>query len=173
MAKKAPEKEPETGAMTEETPLPTPKKKGMSPIIYVVIAVVMIAAGYFGGSKFLGGSSGSGEEHTEKPKEHEPKVTEMVMIDDIIVNPAGTGGTRFLSCSIGFELVSHEAVLQFEKKQPMIRDALITILGAKTLEQLSDSKEKEITRYQIKKRTEQILNSSDLNGVYFTDFVLQ
>ena len=97
----------------------------------------------------------------------------MVMVDDIIVNPSGTGGTRFLSCSIGFEMAAGEAVKEFESRRPMIRDALITILGSKTLEQLSDAKEKEITRYQIKKRVEQLLNSQDLQGVYFTDFVLQ
>jgi len=55
----------------------------------------------------------------------------------------------------------------------MVRDALISILGSKTIEQLSDAKEKEITRYQIKKRVEHLLKTKKLEAVYFTNFVLQ
>jgi flagellar basal body-associated protein FliL len=41
------------------------------------------------------------------------------------------------------------------------------------MEQLSDPKQKEITRYQIRKRVEQLLKIEDLAAVYFTDFILQ
>jgi len=61
----------------------------------------------------------------------------------------------------------------FEQRQHLVRDALITILGAKTIEQLSEPKQKEITRFQIKKRVEQILKVDDLAAVYFTEFILQ
>jgi flagellar FliL protein len=178
MAKKGQEPDLEATAATEAAPIvKKPGRKG-GPLIYVVISVVMIALGYFGGTKFLGKSGDKQEaevsEAANKDESHgTPEKTEMVMVDDIIVNPSGTGGTRFLSCSIGFEVGSEEAVKQFESRRPMIRDALITILGSKTLEQLSDAKEKEITRYQIKKRVEQLMNSKDVQGVYFTDFVLQ
>jgi len=177
MAKKGQEPDLEATTATDAAPVVKPAKKG-GPLIYVVISVVMIALGYFGGTKFLGKSGDSHEaevsEAESKEESHaESSKTEMVMVDDIIVNPSGTGGTRFLSCSIGFEVGTEDAVKQFETRRPMIRDALITILGSKTLEQLSDAKEKEITRYQIKKRVEQLMNSKDLHGVYFTNFVLQ
>jgi flagellar FliL protein len=161
------------------------KKKGLpSFVIYIGILVVVIAGGYFGTTKFLG--SAQKDETPEVAGSKEPgqtvesdnggdalAETEMINIEDIIVNPSGTGGTRFLSASIGFEVTSLEAPKLFEKKMPMIRDALIAILGSKTIEQLSDPKEKEITRYQIKKRVEQLLKTDDLAAVYFTDFVLQ
>ncbi len=177
MAKKGQEPDLEATTATDAAPVVKPAKKG-GPLIYIVISVVMIGLGYFGGTKFLGKSGDTHEaevsetEHKEDAK-GTPSKSEMVMVDDIIVNPSGTGGTRFLSCSIGFEVGSEEDVKLFESRRPMIRDALITILGSKTLEQLSDAKEKEITRYQIKKRVEQLMNSKDLYGVYFTDFVLQ
>lgn len=178
MAKKG--QEPDLEATTStEAPVVAPKKKAGGPIVYIAIAVAMMVVGYFGGTKFLGkADSGHGEETAKEEKQEgtesdSPEKTEMVMIDDIIVNPAGTGGTRFLSCSIGFEISSEGTAADFESRRPMIRDALITILGSKSLEQLSDAKEKEITRFQIKKRVEQLLHSKDLHGVYFTDFVLQ
>jgi flagellar FliL protein len=176
----------------KETPSPEAepaKKKKIPPIaIYAVAGVVLLVAGYFVGTKFLGGSK-SGEEakteeskdakaegkekEKEKKKSKDEKPSAIFTMEDIIVNPAGTSGTRFLSISIGFEVGSPESLKLFEERQPLIKDALITILGSKTMEQLSDPKQKEITRFQIKKRVEQLLEVEDLAAVYFTDFILQ
>jgi flagellar FliL protein len=97
----------------------------------------------------------------------------MYAIKDIVVNPAGTGGTRFLSVSFGFDLNSKELAATFEQREPLVRDVLITILSSKTVAELTDPKQKEIMRLQIRKRLSQLLNTGDLTGVYYTDFVLQ
>ncbi|UCD94032.1 MAG: flagellar basal body-associated FliL family protein [Candidatus Zixiibacteriota bacterium] len=154
-----------------------PRKRSLL-FIYVAIAVVMAAGGYFVGTKLMHPSEETSaesatEKKTAKKQKRSNEPMEMFMMEDIIVNPSGTGGTRFLSVAIGFEIGSRETVLLFEKREPVIKDALITILGSKTIEQLSDPKEKEITRYQIKKRVEQLLQVDDLAAVYFTDFILQ
>lgn len=94
-------------------------------------------------------------------------------IDNIVVNPAGTGGSRYLSVSFAFELESKQAVGVFEDRSAIIRDALITILSSKSVSQLTDPKEKEITRLQIKRRIETLLKTQEIAGVYYTDFVLQ
>ncbi len=94
-------------------------------------------------------------------------------IKDIVVNPAGTAGSRFLSVSFGFELGSAELMTEFESREPIVRDVLITILSSKTLAELTDAKQKEVMRVQIKKRLSQVLETEELSGVYFTDFVLQ
>ena len=111
----------------------------------------------------------------EKKKEGEKGGGEGLIftIKDIVVNPAGTGGSRFLSVSFAFEFGSKDAASQFEGKEPQVRDVLITILSSKTLADLTDPKQKEVMRLQIKKRLMQTLNTEDLAGVYFTDFVLQ
>jgi flagellar protein FliL len=177
------------GAMAAEDGGKEKTKRKIPPLaIYAVIGLVMIVAGYFVGTNFLRSSGkNSGQETAGAEKKNEEKKAEkktdkkeksegagsVVNLDDIIVNPAGTAGTRFLSVSIGFEIGSPETAKLFEDRQPLIRDALITILGSKTIEQLSDPKQKEITRYQIKKRVEQLLKIDDLAAVYFTDFILQ
>ncbi len=94
-------------------------------------------------------------------------------IKDIVVNPAGTGGTRFLSVSFGFDLRSKELATAMEQREPLVRDVLITILSSKTVAELTDPKQKEIMRLQIRKRLSQVLQTEDLAGVYYTDFVLQ
>ena len=94
-------------------------------------------------------------------------------IDNIVVNPAGTPGSRYLSVSFAFELDSKQTVGLFENRNAIIRDALITILSSKSVSQLTDPKEKEITRLQIKRRIETLLKTQEIAGVYYTDFVLQ
>lgn len=116
-------------------------------------------------------------EHKKPPRKkksgHGSQETSIYTIENIVVNPAGTGGSRFLSVSFGFEIKSRELAREFEEKEPIIRDALITILSSKTVAQLTDPKQKEIVRYQIKKRVSKLMRTDELAGVYYTDFVLQ
>ncbi|MBK7140716.1 MAG: flagellar basal body-associated FliL family protein [bacterium] len=125
-------------------------------------------------------TSGHGEEKkpakkAEKEKSAHGEASESLVysIKDIVVNPAGTAGSRFLSVSFGFELGSKELMAEFETREPIVRDVLITILSSKTLAELTDAKQKEVMRVQIRKRISQVLETEELAGVYYTDFVLQ
>ena len=164
------------------------KKLIMFGGIGVGVVVIGVALALFVIKPMMSGSSDSpeatdkteqAESHAEKPKpkkhdSHGGEATSMIYaVKDIVVNPAGTGGTRFLSVSFGFELGSSELVSEFEERDPLVRDALITILSSKTVAQLTDPKQKEITRYQVKKRLEKLLDTDEITGVYYTDFVLQ
>jgi flagellar FliL protein len=171
----------DAGKAPDATP---PKKKSRLPLI-LILAGVCLAAGIGGAFMFLGGGSdsaaGSEDGHDtakkeEKSKGHGDKGSSgpiVYTIEDIVVNPAGTGGARFLSVSFGFELNSPSLATQFEQREPLVRDALITILSSKTVAQLTDVKQKEIMRLQVKKRLTQLLQTEDLAAVYYTDFVLQ
>jgi flagellar protein FliL len=164
--------------------------------IMLGIVVVMAVGGYFVTLKFVkpivgdesaelteGGDESGGDHDAPKKKKKKKKKSEhgkdgsvethIFEVGDVIVNPAGTGGTRFLSASIGFEVEDVATMELFKARQPQIRDALITILGSKNIEQLTDMKQKEIARLQIKKRVIKLLDTEELVAVYFTDFVIQ
>lgn len=113
------------------------------------------------------------ESNSHSKKQNAETESNIFMMKDIVINPAGTGGSRFLSVSFGFEIESSASLALFEEKEPVIRDALITILSSKTVAQLTDPKQKEIIRYQIKKRVSKLMDTDELAGVYYTDFVLQ
>ena len=113
------------------------------------------------------------ESTSHAKREHGEAESNIFMMKDIVINPAGTGGSRFLSVSFGFEIESSKLLAYFEEKEPIIRDALITILSSKTVAQLTDPKQKEIIRYQIKRRISKLMDTDELAGVYYTDFVLQ
>ncbi|RKX25530.1 MAG: hypothetical protein DRP45_05725 [Candidatus Zixiibacteriota bacterium] len=157
-------------------------------VIGVVLALFVIAP-------MMSGSDGGDEEQAEiteqqgesdshgKSKDAKKKKDDghgggggeslVYAIKDIVVNPAGTGGTRFLSCSIAFELGSSELVAEFEARELLVRDALITILSSKTVAELTNVRQKEIVRYMVKKRVSQLLDTEEIEAVYYTDFVLQ
>ncbi len=129
-----------------------------------------------GGTSQEKGPAGESSGETVKPHQtsgHESEASSIYTIKDIVINPAGTGGTRFLSVSFAFELQSAALQQEFETREPVIRDALITILSSKTVAQLTDPKEKELVRCQIGKRVAELLRTEQLAGVYYTDFVLQ
>ena len=171
----------------------SPKKS--SPMktygIYGAIVIVMIAAAYFVTLKvvkpmFAGSPTATGEvveteeaqtvEEEEGSDAHGSSDTpagNMFMISDIIVNPAGTGGTRFLSTSIGFEVEKSSASGRLTEKEAIIRDALITILSSQSIPELSDFRQRDRLRLVIERRVEKILKSEDIAAVYFTEFVLQ
>lgn len=184
-----PEDEKTTVEVSDEAQ-EAPKKKSNMMLFVIIGAVVLLGGG--GAFFFMSGGdeaaqvteethgqateeSQAGGHGEEAKSSHATKVGDAIMyaIDDIVVNPSGTGGSRFLSVSFGFELGNATLAGEFEAREPLVRDALITILSSKSVAQLTDSREKEIMRYQVKKRLEQLLKTDQLVGVYYTDFVLQ
>ena len=174
----------------------SPKKKGLNKLIVFgsiglgVVVLGVVLALFVLKPMMSGGDSDTASteqtQHDEKAKDSHQKSKKssghgesdgsgslVYAIKDIVVNPAGTGGTRFLSVSFGFELNSSGLATEFEEREPLVRDALITILSSKTVAELTNAKQKEIIRYQVKKRLSDLLETDDINGVYYTDFVLQ
>jgi flagellar FliL protein len=197
----APDDEKTTVQKTEDAPKDKPAKKGLNKLILfggigVGVILIGVVLALFVLKPMMSGSDGgetaaqveqgksNADAHQAKPAPkkkpaksgghgEEAPTALVYAIKDIVVNPAGTGGTRFLSVSFGFELDSPDLTAAFEERELAVRDALITILSSKTVAQLTDPKEKEIARYQIKKRLEQLLSTNEITGVYYTDFVLQ
>jgi len=177
------------GETAEKRSLPI-KKYG----IYGAIVVVMMAAAYFVTLKvvkpmFAGDGTAIEEKAEDKPKADqksekgghgskgekgsEENAGNVFLIEDLIVNPAGTGGRRFLSTSIGFEMSTADATGVMEQREAIVRDALITILSSQSIPELSDFKQRERLRQLIKLRVEKLLQTEDIAAVYFTEFVLQ
>ena len=55
----------------------------------------------------------------------------------------------------------------------MIKDALITHLSSRTIEELTDTQQRELMRDAILARINPIVKPHKVRGIYFLDFVLQ
>jgi flagellar protein FliL len=174
-----------------------PKKgRGLKMYFIIIIAlqVVLAAGGYFLVMKYMRPDPAfnqvieEGKKAEEKPKvEEAPK--QIYNIEDVVVNPAGTGGSRYLSVSIGVEMDSPKAEegggkkgegegeakpkSPLDEKKPQLRDALINLLSSKTIEQLTSVEQKDHLRTEIMEAFEKILAPAKVHNIFFIDYVLQ
>jgi flagellar protein FliL len=95
------------------------------------------------------------------------------VVKDLIVNPAGTNGTRFLLTTIGFAITTAEGLKEIEGKDVMVRDALNTILTSKDLVTLVNMEGRESVRKEIEEKVGGMLRNGRLTNVYFSKFIIQ
>ncbi len=106
-------------------------------------------------------------------KEGKTAGSSVAMLDEIIVNPAGTGGRRFLSTVVGLNLkkpATEESVIE---RMPLIRDAAISLLASKSLDQLASLSYRDTLRQEIQASVNIIMESEAVKGVVFSTYVLQ
>lgn len=98
---------------------------------------------------------------------------EIIRFEGIIVNPSGTMGSRYLSTTVGLEVSGEKNKLAVTEAEPMIKDALITHLSARTIDELTDSKAREQMRTDIRDLVNERIKPAQVSAVFFLDFVLQ
>lgn len=163
----------------------------MKSIVIIVGVVGVMAAAAFSLTKYVikpamvsMGSEAAGDRESRKTKTRSAKKpgkgaaekTELgavYLVPDILVNPTGTGGTRYLSATLGLEVAVPETVETLRERDVQVRDILISILSARSVEQLTDFQAREQMRREIKVRLNQLLGTEKLTAVYFVDYVLQ
>ncbi|MER3522575.1 MAG: flagellar basal body protein FliL [Ignavibacteria bacterium] len=115
-------------------------------------------------------------EHTESPaaeKKGDVREEYIYVIKDLIINPAGTNGQRYLLTTIGFNVSSEEARKELEKKELAVRDALNSILTSKTMDDLIDVSKRELLRQEIFTRCRELVKIGKLQSVYFSKYIIQ
>ena len=120
-----------------------------------------------------GKSSEHGETESVDAGKESGNEENIYVIKDMIVNPAGTNGQRYLLSTIAFNLSSEEALKSFEKKEIAVRDLLNSILTSKTMDQLIDVKQREALRQEIVSKSKALIGHGKLNSVYFSKYIIQ
>lgn len=122
---------------------------------------------------------GPGQDAPEKVEEAEVQALpgEQFKIDEIIVNPAGTAGRRFLR--LGLALEAHEGaegelvLAELEARQAQVRDLFIREFSTRTLEELTDPTVREELRAACQEKVNSVLVKGEIVNLYFTDYVMQ
>ena len=79
-----------------------------------------------------------GEETRESgPKKNAQEKPAVYRIDNIVVNPAGSAGARFLMASVAFELPDEKTASALREREVEVRDAVIATFESQTLEMLA------------------------------------
>jgi flagellar protein FliL len=145
-------------------------------MIGVPMFLVQVVVVYFLMAKFIGKPSTNSESSTAPTTEKtnvESAESNLMVIKDIIVNPAGTNGSRFLLATIGVDLNSPEALQELNKKEVQVRDVLNTVLTEKTLPQLIDITQREQLRTEIAQKLGVLITVGKVKNIYFSKFIIQ
>ena len=139
-------------------------------------------------SKKSGGHGEAGDSTSEDPAadeehadggeaagggEHGAVAPPLYTISDLVLNPAGSGGTRFLMLSVAFDVKDSAAVESLKQRDAEIKDAVLALVGAKTVEQLSEVSSREPLKVEIKDLVQKIARKKFIKRVSFPQFVIQ
>jgi flagellar FliL protein len=109
----------------------------------------------------------------KKEKTEKDALGEFYMIEDLVVNPAATGGRRHLLVSLGLEY--HDPLLKEEltRRDPQIRDNLITLLAGQEVSVLANIQYRENIRQALLDAVNYYLTEGKVARVYFVKYVFQ
>jgi len=117
-------------------------------------------------------SKSEGGEHGEKGEKKTGAVVHMM--ENLVLNPSGSNGTRFLMAAVAAEVKDEKVKDEMTGRDAELRDAVLRLLGERTVDQLSDIAQREL----LKKALTDSLNArlaskSAVKRVYFPQFVIQ
>jgi flagellar FliL protein len=149
-------------------------------ILIVVLLVLVLAIGGVVAYLMLSGDEAEDatvvkQEKVEK-KRHRGDDTEvgpMYPLDKFTVNLMSENGRRFLVVKMNLEQDSEELTPELDKKTPVLRDIVISILSSKTVEEITTAKGKEKLKEEIIAQINRHLDDGQIRHVYFTEFVIQ
>jgi flagellar FliL protein len=94
-------------------------------------------------------------------------------IENIVINPAQSAGTRFLMVSVGFGLKDAHGVESIALRDAELRDIIVRTLGSKTVEELSDMATRDTLKSEIRQKAVGLIGEAALLDVYLPQFVIQ
>ena len=95
-------------------------------------------------------------------------------ISDLVLNPAGSGGTRFLMLSVAFDMKDSSAVDALKQRDAEIKDAVLALVGSKTVDQLAEVSSREPLKIEIRDLVSKITKKPKaIKRVSFPQFVIQ
>ena len=107
-------------------------------------------------------------------KKGEPVAVEAsYTFENVVVNLAGTMGTRYLKTTFMVTGTDPQLRAQFEANRPRLIDVSLNVLSSLTLADLDEPGAKNILRAKLRDAYNQALGRKVAEEIYFSDFVVQ
>jgi len=95
------------------------------------------------------------------------------LLDNIVMNPSGSNGQRFLLLSVAYELAGAPGVEKMKQRDAEIRDLVQRVVGRRTIDQLGDLQQRDLLKVDVAKATEEVVGAKTVKKVFFPQFVIQ
>jgi flagellar FliL protein len=119
------------------------------------------------------GTSTASAEPSEASAEPPPDFGSFYEVENMIINPAESQGSRYLMVNVGFESDQEIVLTELENKEVVIRDRVIKMLGEFTVPELSDIDRRAFLKDTLLTSVNQVLQDGEVRRLYFTQYVLQ
>jgi flagellar protein FliL len=173
----------EAPAATEEAPV----KSGPKGFVLIGVLVLSLLAGGAGGAFMVGpmiarksgyltdssavhgDSAASGEGHGEAAGAN------LHLIDNLVLNPAGSGGSRFLMMAAAVEVKDASMVEELKSRDAEARDIVLRVMGGKTVEMLSRMTYRDSLKAELADSLGTLFakDPAAIRRIYFPQFVIQ
>lgn len=98
---------------------------------------------------------------------------EVLLVENLVLNPAGSGGGRFLLFSVGMEVATPAALASIKERDAELRDLILTHIGAKTLDQLTEVTARDSLKLELETALSERFGKKSVRKLYFPQFVIQ
>ena len=114
-----------------------------------------------------------GEKGKEGEKGASSAETSVLTLENLVLNPANSTGTRFLLLSVAIEAATPAVVTEMKARDAELRDLILSSLGTKTVEQLTDMAFREPIKKEVLSAITSRFGKASVKRLYFPTFVVQ
>ncbi len=160
----------------EEAPAATPPKakRWMTPAVIGGAALFGILTARFAVAPQL---TANQDEHAEAESgastEQDRPVGRMFEVGNLVVNPAGSHGTRFVMASVALEVTTELEEQTLIEREPHIRDLITSVFEARDLQELTMPGARDSLKEALRVAVAELLNPGADLQVYLPQFVIQ
>lgn len=94
-------------------------------------------------------------------------------VENLLVNPAQTGGSRLLMLTAALEVDDQAGVDRLVERDAQVRDAIMGVLARKNVVELVDMQGRDDIRGEITAAIDSVMGSPTVRGIFFPVYVLQ
>jgi flagellar FliL protein len=126
-----------------------------------------------------GGGDHAADEHADEGDEHAEGDSSsgappaVMTLENLVLNPAGSGGSRFLLLTVSMECKDADAVTTLQARDAELRDVVLSSLGQKSVDELADIAGRDVIKEQLAAALNERFGAKTVVRVYFPQYVVQ
>ena len=123
--------------------------------------------------KSAAGGKGGAETDSSGKKDGKTTDAPVYKVENLVLNPAQSGGTRFLVATLALEVADSSATIAMKQRDSEVRDAVLRVLGGRTVVQLSDMAGRSLLKQELQVAVDSVFGKKLVSAVYLPQFVIQ
>lgn len=163
----------------EEKEPPKAKKSFLKWILLGIVVIVLAGGGFTGWFMFFKKDVAEGEQGvqaaTVRPETKEAASSIIYPLESFIVNLMDRAGSgkRYLKTTIELDVPDKEGQNLLELRKAQLRDTILLLLTSQSFAEINSIEGKLELKRALLVRINQTLGKKIVNGLYFTEFVVQ